>query len=162
MVAGYTPVYTYLENRKKPFPLVVGKTRQITLLHFGDTLLVGAFLPHWRWHKKTKQNILANSGGVALHTSVYTYCIKYKKTLPAVVGTAILENYCPNKFQSKNFFEKMALSNFDNKIMKGVLAIHHQGDIRYGMSRSTQSSCMSLMSGCWTLIKSLSIRTPFI
>ena len=79
-----------------------------------------------------------------------------------MVGTAILENYCPNKFQSKNSFEKMTLSNFDNKIMKGVQAIHHLGDIRYGMSRSTQSSCMSLMSGCWTLIKSLSIRTPFI
>ena len=40
--------------------------------------------------------MLANSGGVSAHTSAYTYCIKYKKTLPNVVGTAILANFYPN------------------------------------------------------------------
>ena len=39
------------------------------------------------------------------------------------------------KLQSKNPFERMALSSFDTKIMKVVQATNHQGDVRYGMSR---------------------------
>lgn len=42
----------------------------------------------------------------------------------------------------------MAWSNFDIRIMKAVLATHHQGDIKYGMSRCTPWSCISLMSVC--------------
>ena len=50
----------------------------------------------------------------------------------------------------------MALSNFDTRIMKVVQATHHQGDIRYGMLRGIQCSCMSLMSVFWTLFKAVS------
>ena len=39
------------------------------------------------------------------------------------------------KFQSNNPFEKMILSNFYTRIMKVVQVTHHQGDIRYEMSR---------------------------
>ena len=45
--------------------------------------------------------------------------------------------------------------------MKVVQATHHQGDIRYGMLRGIQCSCMSLMSVCWTLFKSVSIWDSF-
>ena len=41
--------------------------------------------------------------------------------------------------------------------MKVVQAIHHQGDIRYGILRGMQCSCMSIMSLCWILFKSESI-----
>ena len=63
------------------------------------------------------------------------------------------------KFQSKNPFEKLALSNFDTRIMKVVQTPHHQSDIRFGVSRGVQSQCsyMSLMWDCWTLFKSVSI-----
>ena len=50
----------------------------------------------------------------------------------------------------------MALSNFDTTIMKVVQVTHHQGDIRYGMSRCMQCSSMSLMLVYWTLFKSVS------
>ena len=55
----------------------------------------------------------------------------------------------------------MALSNFDNKIRKVVQATHHQGDIRYGMLRGIQCSCMSLTSVCWALSKSASTWDSF-
>ena len=55
------------------------------------------------------------------------------------------------KLQSKNAFERMALSSFDTTIMKVVQITHHQGDVRYGMSGGIQCSCMSLMSVHWTL-----------
>ena len=45
--------------------------------------------------------------------------------------------------------------------MKVVQATQHQGDIRYGMSSGIQCSCMSLMSVCWTLFKSVSIWDSF-
>ena len=45
--------------------------------------------------------------------------------------------------------------------MKVVQATHQQGDIRYGMSRGIQCSCMSLMSVCWTLFKTESMRHSF-
>ena len=45
--------------------------------------------------------------------------------------------------------------------MKVVQATHHQGDVRYGMSRGIQCSCISLMSVCWTLLKSVSIWDSF-
>ena len=51
----------------------------------------------------------------------------------------------------------MAIGNFDTRIMKVVQATPHQGDIRYGMSKGMQCSCMSLMSVCWTLSKPVSI-----
>ena len=41
--------------------------------------------------------------------------------------------------------------------MKVIQATHYQGDIRYGMLRDIQRSCMSLMSVCWALFKSVSI-----
>ena len=45
--------------------------------------------------------------------------------------------------------------------MKVVQATHHQGDIRYGMSRGIQCSHMSLMSVCWTFFKSENIWDSF-
>ena len=45
--------------------------------------------------------------------------------------------------------------------MKVVQATHHQSDIRYGMFRGIQCSCMSLMSVFWTLFKSVSIWDSF-
>ena len=45
--------------------------------------------------------------------------------------------------------------------MKVVQATHHQSDIRYGMSKGKQCSCMSLMSVCWTSFKSASIWDSF-
>ena len=42
------------------------------------------------------------------------------------------------------------LTNFDTTVIKVVLAIHLQGDIRYGMSRGKHCSCTSLMSVCRT------------
>ena len=55
----------------------------------------------------------------------------------------------------------MALSNFDTRIMKVVQANHHKGDIRHGILRGIQWSCMSLMPACWTLFKSASICNSF-
>ena len=55
----------------------------------------------------------------------------------------------------------MALSSFDTRIIKVLQASHHQGDIRYVMSRGVQCSCMSLMSVSWTLLKSASIWDSF-
>ena len=55
----------------------------------------------------------------------------------------------------------MALTNFDNRIMKVVQATHHQGDIRYEMLRGVQCSCMSLMLVGWTLFKFASIWDSF-
>ena len=65
-------------------------------------------------------------------------------------------------FQSKNRCEKMALRHFDTRIMKVVQATHDDGDIRYGISRGMQCSCMSLMSVCWTLFKSARICKSII
>ena len=45
--------------------------------------------------------------------------------------------------------------------MKVVQATHRQGDISNGMLRGMQCSCMSLMSVCWTLFKSVSIWDSF-
>ena len=45
--------------------------------------------------------------------------------------------------------------------MKVLQATHHEGDVRYGMSRGIQCSCMSLMSVFWTLFKSASIWDSF-
>ena len=45
--------------------------------------------------------------------------------------------------------------------MKIVQVTCHQGDIRYGMSRGIQCSCMSFISVCWTLFKSASIWDSF-
>ena len=65
------------------------------------------------------------------------------------------------KFQSKDPKEKTALSSFDIRFMKVVQATHHQRDIRYGMLRGIQCSCMSLMSIYWTLLKFASIWDSF-
>ena len=40
----------------------------------------------------------------------------------------------------------MAVSNFDNRIMKVFQATHSQGNIKHEMSRDIQCSCMLLMS----------------
>ena len=40
-------------------------------------------------------------------------------------------------------------------------ATHHQGFVRYRMSRGIQCSCMSLMLVCWTLFKSAGIWGSF-
>ena len=56
---------------------------------------------------------------------------------------------------------KTTLNNFDIRIIKVGYATHHQGDIRYGMSRGIHCSCMSLMSIFWTLFKSASIGNSF-
>ena len=45
--------------------------------------------------------------------------------------------------------------------MEVFQATHHQGDIRYGMSRGRKFSCMSLLSVCWTFFKSVSIWDYF-
>ena len=45
--------------------------------------------------------------------------------------------------------------------MKVVQATHNRGNIRYGMSGGIQCSCLSLMSVCWTLFKSVSIWDSF-
>ena len=55
----------------------------------------------------------------------------------------------------------MALSSVDTRILKVVQVTHHQGDIRYGMSRGMQCSYMSLLSVCWSLFKSASIWTAY-
>ena len=65
------------------------------------------------------------------------------------------------KFQSKNPFEKIALNNFEIRILKVVQATLHQGDIRYGMLRGVQCPFIPLMSVCWTLFKSVSIWDSF-
>ena len=65
------------------------------------------------------------------------------------------------KFQSKNPFEKIALNNFEIRILKVVQATLRQGDIRYGMLRGVQCSFIPLMSVCWTLFKSVSIWDSF-
>ena len=51
----------------------------------------------------------------------------------------------------------MALSNFDTKIMKVVLATHHQGDIRYRMSRGHTIFIPVTYVSFRTLFKSASI-----
>ena len=77
-------------------------------------------------------------------------------------GTAILVNYFPNnQIPKQESLWKMALNNFDTKIMKVVQATHNRGDVRCGMSRDIQCSCMSLMSVSWTLFKSASIWDSF-
>ena len=65
------------------------------------------------------------------------------------------------KFQSKNLFEKMELSNFDTRIMKVLQATHHQWDIGYAMSRGIQCSCMSLLSVWWILFKYVNVWDSF-
>ena len=45
---------TIVAKYKKIFPLVVGKTKHNILVNLGDPFLVGASLPHWRWHQVTK------------------------------------------------------------------------------------------------------------
>ena len=42
-----------------------------------------------------------------------------------------------------------------------IQGTHHESDIRYGMSRGIQCSCMSLMSVCWTLFKSVRVWDSF-
>ena len=51
----------------------------------------------------------------------------------------------------------MALNIRDYTIIKGVQSTHHQGDLRYGISRGIQCSRMSLMYVTWTMFKSAGI-----
>ena len=45
--------------------------------------------------------------------------------------------------------------------MKIVRATHHQGDVRYGASRSIQCPCMSLISVSWTLFEAPGLWDKF-
>ena len=47
----------------------------------------------------------------------------------------------------------MALIIRGYTIARVVQTTHHQGDVRYGASRGTQYSCMSLVSVSWTFFK---------
>ena len=47
----------------------------------------------------------------------------------------------------------MKLSIRDYTIVRVVQATHHQGDVRYGASRGTECSCISLISVSWKLFK---------
>ena len=55
----------------------------------------------------------------------------------------------------------MALSVRDYTIIKVVQATHHQGNVKYGISRGIQYSCMSLMSINWTLFRSPGLWDKF-
>ena len=58
-------------------------------------------------------------------------------------------------------FEDMSVSIRDYTLIKVVQVSHHQGDIRYGASRSIHCSCMSLISVSWTLFKSPGLWNKF-
>ena len=55
----------------------------------------------------------------------------------------------------------MALCISSYTIIKVIQATHHQGDNRCGATRGIKSSCMSLISGSWTLFKSLGLWDKF-
>ena len=55
----------------------------------------------------------------------------------------------------------MALSVRDYTIIKVVQATHHQGNVKYGISRGIQYSCMSLMSINWILFRSPGLWDKF-
>ena len=58
-------------------------------------------------------------------------------------------------------FEDMSLSIRDYTFIKVVQASQNQGDVRCGVSRSFQCSCMSLISVSWTLFKSPGFGNKF-
>ena len=55
----------------------------------------------------------------------------------------------------------MALNIRDYTIIKVVQSTHHQGDLRYGISRGIQCSSMSLMYVTWTMFKSAGIWNKY-
>ena len=55
----------------------------------------------------------------------------------------------------------MSVSIRDYTLINVVQVSHHQGDVRYGASRSIQCSCMSLISVSWTLFKSPGLWNKF-
>ena len=55
----------------------------------------------------------------------------------------------------------MALSIRDYTIIKVVQATHNQGDVRYGINRGIQCSCMSLMPITWILFISPGLWDKF-
>ena len=142
----------------------MGKTvHSNILLNLGDPFLLGAFLAHCRWQQVTRVNHPCQHwwGG---SPCTYTYDIKYKNICTLWWAQLYWEiTVLIIKFQSKNPFEKMAWSNFDfdTRIMNVIQTTHHPGDIRYGMPRDIECSCMSLISVCWTLFKSASIWDSF-
>ena len=116
------------------------------VLNLGDPFLVESFLSQFQ--EVTRAKNLTISGGVAVHTSAFTVTVQNTKN-SVVEGTAILVNYFPNnQIPKQESLWKIALNNFDTKIMKVVQATHNRGDVRCGMSRGIQCSCMSLMSVC--------------
>ena len=58
-------------------------------------------------------------------------------------------------------FEDMSVRIRDYTLIKTVQVSHHQGDVRYGASRSIHCSCMSLISVSWTLFKSPGLWNKF-
>ena len=55
----------------------------------------------------------------------------------------------------------MTLSIRDYTIIKVVQFTHHQSDLRDGISKGIQCSCMSLMYVTWTMFKSPGIWDKF-
>ena len=64
-------------------------------------------------------------------------------------------------FKRKILVKNGMIKQFDNTIMKVFQVIHHKVNIRYGISRGKQCSCMSLMLVCWALLKSANILHSF-
>ena len=69
--------------------------------------------------------------------------------------------YYDTQHVEQKTFEHMSLSIRDYTLIKVVQASHHQGDVKYGVSRGIQCSCMSLISVSWTLFKSADLWNNF-
>ena len=57
--------------------------------------------------------------------------------------------------------EDKALSTKDQTILKVVQITHHQGNVRYGVTRGIQPLCVSLITVSWTLFKSPGLWDKF-
>lgn len=88
-VETYTPAYTYLQNIKKPFRWWWVKPG--ILLNLVYSLLVGTFLPQWRWQQLTRaKNPCQQWWGSSPY--IHFHLLKVQKTFPVVVGTASYVN----------------------------------------------------------------------
>ena len=79
----------------------------------------------------------------------------------------LIKNYNTKQITELNikekFSSKMASSIRDYTIVRIVQVTHHQGNVSvsYSASRGIQCSCMSLISGSWTLFKSPGLLDKF-
>ena len=79
----------------------------------------------------------------------------------------LIKNYNTKQITELNikekFSSKMASSIRDYTIVRIVQVTHHQGNVNvsYSASRGIQCSCMSLISGSWTLFKSPGLLDKF-